>query len=145
MGRPTLAHDVFCAVEEHPVDEPLRTLIVDDATDCLRVTARLLTMLGCQVADCNDPHGCLAKAKHFRPELVLLDLAMPQMDGFTLARALKDLEIPPYFLAALTGHGDPEIRKRCEEEGFDYFLLKPTPVSEIEAVIQRAREQRARV
>jgi CheY-like chemotaxis protein len=123
---------------------PLRTLVVDDATDSLRATARLLGMLGCYVSDCEDPQGCLAKAKQLRPELVLLDLAMPQTDGFELARALKDLEIPRFFLAALTGHGDPEVRVRCEVEGFDYFLVKPTPVSEIERVIQLAKELRAR-
>jgi PleD family two-component response regulator len=57
----------------------------------------LLTMLSCEVSDCNDPQSCVAKADKFRPELVLLDLAMPQMDRFTLARALRGLEIPPFF------------------------------------------------
>src|SRR5690348_12300026 len=63
-------------------DGRLRIMLVDDATDALRIMCHLLTALGCKVLDLNQPESCSRKAKYFRPDLVLLDLSMPGMDGF---------------------------------------------------------------
>jgi CheY-like chemotaxis protein len=118
----------------------LRTLVVDDYRDGLAATALLLKHLACEVRLCGEPHVCSELAMEFRPQLVLLDLAMPTRDGFTTARELRGLDIPRFMLVAFTGRGEAESRRRCQEEGFDSFLLKPAALADLRAVIEVARE-----
>jgi CheY-like chemotaxis protein len=115
-------------------------LVADDYRDGLAVTSMLLKHLGCEVRLCSEPHHCCELATEFRPQLVLLDLAMPAQDGFSIARELRDLKIPRFLLVAFTGGGEPDVRQRCSDERFDAFLLKPADMADLRAIVETAYE-----
>jgi CheY-like chemotaxis protein len=104
----------------------MRVLVVDDYSDTVESAAILLGVEGHEVATANDGPEALARVAAFQPELVLLDLAMPGMDGFEVARQVQQLPLAtaPY-LVAVTGYGTPADRRRCAEAGFDLHLTKP--------------------
>jgi PAS domain S-box-containing protein len=103
-----------------------RVLVVDDNPDAADSFALLLRLAGQDVRTAYDGPSALARAEEFRPELVFLDIGMPGMDGYELARRLRahpDLE--GVGLVALTGWGQEEDRRRSQEAGFDRHLVKP--------------------
>jgi CheY-like chemotaxis protein len=79
----------------------------------------------CDVEACNEPTESFDIAGRFEPHLVLLDVAMPGMTGFEVARQLRELDIPPFLLVARTGFVETSIRERCLNEGFNYVVAKP--------------------
>ena len=82
--------------------------------------------------------GALRVAAEFRPRLALLDIGLPVMDGFELARRMRELPgLEGVALVALTGYGQPADRERSRIAGFDLHLTKPVEVPELEAVIAR--------
>jgi len=105
---------------------PRRFLVVDDNADSTASLAMLLTMEGHQTCTARDGEEALAAAERFHPEVVLLDLGMPKLNGFDAARRLR--ERPggdELLLIALTGWGQEEDRKRSKDAGFDGHLVKP--------------------
>ena len=104
-----------------------RILVVDDNVDAARSLARVLTRLhGQEVEVAHDGPSALATAQAFRPEIVLLDIGMPVMDGFEVARRLRSRpEFARTRLIALTGWGQEADRQRSKEAGFDAHLVKP--------------------
>jgi two-component system CheB/CheR fusion protein len=109
-------------------------LVVDDSRDSADCLAILLRSLGMQAEVLYDGAAALAAISRLRPAAVLLDIGMPGMDGFEVARRIR--EQPggrEPLLVALTGWGQPEIRARCSREGFDHHLVKPV---EIEALLE---------
>ena len=113
-------------------------MLVDDNTDALTTVAWMLRLNGCQVLELGSGAEALERAKSFRPEVAVLDLGMPQMDGLTLARRLRELlgEATPQLIA-LTGFGQPSDRQRTLEAGFAEFLVKPVDPSRLEHTIRR--------
>src|SRR5205823_5859711 len=103
----------------------LRVLVVDDNTDAARALGRLLELLGHQVAVAHDGPAALDAASILRPELVLLDLGLPGMDGYAVAARLKEAGHRPTALVALTGYGHAEDHQRSSDAGFDHHLVKP--------------------
>jgi CheY-like chemotaxis protein/two-component sensor histidine kinase len=104
-----------------------RVLVVDDNTDAATSLARLLSRIyGQEVRVAHDGPEALQAAEEFHPELVLLDIGMPGMDGYEVARQLR---LRPGFegtlLVALTGWGQESDRDRSREAGFDHHLVKP--------------------
>jgi two-component system OmpR family response regulator len=122
-----------------PEAAPLRALIIDDYRAGLKLTSLSLRRLGCDVRGCADSSECVAVARDFRPELILLDLFMPHVDGFTVAQQLRDADLPPFLLVAHTGLDQAEVTRRCEEAGFDAVLEKPATKSDLEGFIAEAR------
>ncbi len=116
----------------------VRVMLVDDNTDALTTVAWMLRLNGCQVLELGSGAEALERAKSFRPEVAVLDLGMPQMDGLTLARRLRELlgEATPQLIA-LTGFGQPSDRQRTLEAGFAEFLVKPVDPSRLEHTIRR--------
>ncbi len=105
---------------------PRRIMVVDDNPDALEAMMMTLQTLGHTVVTAADGPSALARATDARPEVVLLDLGMPAMDGFETARRLRALpEMRGATLVALTGFGQPEDRRRALEAGFDQHLVKP--------------------
>jgi CheY-like chemotaxis protein len=104
----------------------MRVLVVDDHLDTVESTAMLLRLDGHQVETATDGVRGTERAAAFRPELVLLDLGMPDVDGFAVARQIQNLSLPvvPY-LVAVTGHTQETDKRRCAESGFDLHLAKP--------------------
>jgi PAS domain S-box-containing protein len=104
-----------------------RVLVVDDNEGLARSLARLLERIhGQEVRIAHDGFSALELVDEFRPEMVLLDIGMPEMDGCELARRIRlRPEFAETFLVALTGWGQDSDRRRSEEAGIDRHLVKP--------------------
>jgi PAS domain S-box-containing protein len=114
----------------------LRVLVIDDNRDAAESLAMLLETMGAEVRVAHDgAHGLLEYEK-FRPLVVLLDIGMPGMDGYEVARRLRALrEAPRACIVALTGWGQDEDRRRVREAGFDHHLVKPADVADLQTLI----------
>jgi two-component system CheB/CheR fusion protein len=122
--------------EIHPT--PRRILVVDDNVDSAESLALLLRCFGHDVATASDGRSALAVAATMRPEVVLLDLGMPEMSGYETAKALRrETWARDIVLIAQTGWGMEEDRRRTTESGFDLHLTKPL---DGEALIQLLAE-----
>jgi PAS domain S-box-containing protein len=104
----------------------LRILVVDDNVDAADSIAILLSMEGHQTQTVNSAHDALVAATEFRPDVVLLDIGLPEMDGYEVARRLRSQNaIEQMRLVAVTGYGQPADRARAQAAGFDKHLVKP--------------------
>jgi signal transduction histidine kinase/DNA-binding response OmpR family regulator len=114
-----------------------RILVVDDNPDAAQATAVLLELAGHEVKAVADGHDALASAPVFAPHVVLLDIGLPGLDGYAVARQLRGIdEMRSSCLIALTGYGQPADRDRASEAGFDHHLTKPADPDELLRVIQ---------
>ena len=115
-----------------------RVLIVDDNQDAARTLAVLLEAAGYEVEACFDGPAALAAADRFDPHACVLDINMPGMDGYELARQLraKSPERPP-VLATVTGYGDTIHLDRAADAGFDLHFTKPADPAEVAAQLPR--------
>jgi signal transduction histidine kinase len=113
-----------------------RVLIVDDNRDGARSLSRLLQVLGTEVEIANDGASALERLGTFRPGVVLLDIGMPSMDGYEVARRIRsNPEFKNLLLIALTGWGQEQDRRRTAEAGFDHHLVKPAAIDDIVALL----------
>ncbi|HEX9671214.1 MAG TPA: chemotaxis protein CheB [Thermoanaerobaculia bacterium] len=105
---------------------PRRILVVDDSVDAAESLAILLRLQGHDVREAYDGLTALAAAAKFHPEVVLLDIGLPGLDGYEVARRLRRRRrMAKALLVALTGYGQEEDRHRALEAGFDHHLIKP--------------------
>ena len=112
-----------------------RVLIVDDNADSAESLEMILQLLGHATSSVTDPHDAVETARAFRPDLIFLDIGMPGMSGYEVARALRaDGASADVKIVALTGWGQPEDRRRSEESGFDYHIVKPAELKAIESI-----------
>ena len=103
-----------------------RVLVVDDNLDLARGLARLLKLIGHEVRMVHDGPSALEAARSFRPDVVLLDIGLPGMDGFHVARLLRAEDCGrDARIIAISGYGHEEDRRRSREAGFDHYLVKP--------------------
>jgi PAS domain S-box-containing protein len=113
-------------------------LIVDDNRDAADSLALLLHVAGQEVRTAYDGPAALDLARARPPDVVLLDIGMPGMDGLEVARRLRqDLGLKQVLLVALTGYGQEEDRRRSHEAGFDAHLVKPADVRALERLLAR--------
>jgi signal transduction histidine kinase/CheY-like chemotaxis protein len=113
-----------------------RVLLVEDHADARRILALMLTRSGHDVRTAEDGPGALAEARRFAPEVVLLDIGLPGMDGYAVARQLRTMpQCGGARLIALTGYGQAEDREQSREAGFDEHLLKPVEPANLLALI----------
>jgi PAS domain S-box-containing protein len=116
-----------------------RVLVVDDNVDAAQLLAEALTDLGHNTRVAYDGPSALTEAARFQPEVALLDIGLPVMDGFELARRLRR-DLPggmPLRLIALTGYGQGSDRERSAEAGFDRHFVKPVRLEELNQVIEQ--------
>ncbi|MFL6678280.1 MAG: response regulator [Burkholderiaceae bacterium] len=105
---------------------PRRILVVDDNVDVVETTTMLLSLSGHQVRSAKDGLQALHVASEFRPDVVLLDIGLPLMDGYEVARRLRQTpQTAGALLIALTGYGQQGDRQRGKDAGFDGHMLKP--------------------
>jgi PAS domain S-box-containing protein len=113
----------------------MRVLVVDDERVIAKSMALVLRGLGHDVCVANCGEDAVAQARSFRPQLVLLDIGLPGMDGWETARALRQLpEGPGMRLVAVTGYGDEPSRRRSRAAGFDAHLVKPVVMAQLTAL-----------
>ncbi|MGI4721637.1 MAG: ATP-binding protein [Janthinobacterium lividum] len=131
--------------EAHAHEGPVRVLVVDDNADAAQMLATLLEAHGHAVSVEYDGTGGLARAVRERPEVMLLDIGLPDIDGHELARRLRaSPETAQATLVALTGYGQSDDRERAYEAGFDRHLVKPADLSELLRILAAVREPAAR-
>ena len=130
------------AAENAPQQAPLRVLVVDDNQDAAELLGTLLEVQGHAVSVEYDGRGALQRARQVRPHVMLLDIGLPDTDGYALARQLRAIpELQDAVLVALTGYGQAEDQRLAVEAGFNHHLVKPADlnrVAEILAEVQQA-------
>jgi PAS domain S-box-containing protein len=113
-----------------------RVLVVDDNADAADTLALLLRLQGHDVRVAHDGPSALSQASAEPPDVALLDIGMPGMDGYELARRFRaTAPLKGVLLVAVTGWGQEEDRRRTREAGFDYHLVKPVEARALEGVL----------
>jgi PAS domain S-box-containing protein len=113
-----------------------RVLIADDNRDSADTLASMLQMVGHDVRVCYDGVNALTQAELFRPEIMLLDIGMPVLNGLELASRVRERPWGTHIrLIALTGWGQPEDIKRSQRAGFDHHLVKPVELARLQDLI----------
>jgi CheY-like chemotaxis protein len=121
----------------------LRVLVVDDNADAAQMLAALLEVQGHAVSVEYDARGALARAHDEHPDVLLLDIGLPDMDGYELARRLRARpENAGATLVALTGYGQNQDREDAQQAGFDHYLVKPADLNEVNEVLAQAEARR---
>jgi signal transduction histidine kinase len=132
--------DQLPGVEVSDHTKRLRILVVDDNNDAADSLALLLSLRGHTTQAVYSGNDALQAAREFAPEVVLLDLGLPGMDGFEVARKIRKQEGPnPTYLIALTGYGSESDRLRAKEAGFDEHLVKPANLQVLQRMLDGAR------
>jgi CheY-like chemotaxis protein len=137
----------LAAAPPRPAPEPAaprgaarRILIADDNRDAAESMALVLRMLGHDVRSVHDGSEAVRTAEAFAPEVVLLDIGMPLMNGYDAARAMR---AAPWgqemFLVALTGWGQDDDRRRATEAGFDLHFTKPLEPADLRRIVEMKR------
>ncbi len=113
-----------------------RVLLVEDNPDAAETMTELLELWGHRVRAVHDGTGALDAVEAFRPDVVLLDIGLPGLDGYEVARRLRATqngERP--FVVALTGYGDAGHRRRAAEAGFDFHMVKPVDTGALRSLL----------
>jgi two-component system, OmpR family, response regulator len=122
-------------------EQAFRVLIVDDNRDAANSLAVLARLWGCEVRAVYDGEAGLETARAFQPDCLLLDIALPRMDGYTLARRIRQQpELRRAKLVALSAYSSEEHRQRVQEAGFDHALVKPADPTELEGLLKMLKQ-----
>jgi len=123
--------------EAQDIPRARRILVVDDNHDSAESLVILLRLVGHEVYTAEDGLEAVDLAVGLRPDVVLLDIGLPKLDGFEAARRIRDqIGDREMVLIALTGWGQEEDRRRCREAGFDHHLTKPVDFSTLEKLLR---------
>jgi two-component system CheB/CheR fusion protein len=118
--------------------EGLRILVVDDHRDAAYAMAALLETLGHKVETCYEGTAALEIARAFQPEVVVVDIGLPDIDGYEVARKMRQI-LPDAMLIALTGWVSDDHPVRAREAGFHHYLVKPVQLSELTSLLATRR------
>ena len=114
----------------------LAILVVDDNRDAAESLAMLLEIGGHEIRTAHDGPDALRTLESYRPQVILLDIGLPGMNGYEVARRIRaSVEHRGVTLAALTGWGQEEDRRRTKEVGFDHHLVKPADPADVERIL----------
>ncbi len=132
-------------VDEHPrMPGSCRILVVDDSHDAANSLAVLLKLWGHDVRVCYDGPSAVAAALEAPPDVCLLDIWMPEMNGYQVAERLRrDARLEGTLLVAMTGFAQEWDRPLAAEAGFDYRLVKPVEVATLRELLGRVKRQSA--
>jgi len=119
-------------------DRPRRILVADDNPDAGDTLAMMLRMMGHDVCVTRDGVEALEEGGRFHPDIALLDIGMPKLNGFETARRIRLTEWGrDIVLVALTGWGQEDDRRRSQEAGFDHHMVKPVELATLEGVLNQ--------
>jgi CheY-like chemotaxis protein len=120
-----------------PAQGGRRVLLVDDNVDAMEMMAFLLAEMGYEAYTTADAAHIVELALARRPDVIVLDIGLPNIDGYEVARMLKrHPELRDIRLVAHTGYGSPEDRRKAHEAGFDAHLVKPAELDDLEKALQ---------
>ncbi|NDP63491.1 CHASE3 domain-containing protein [Polaromonas sp.] len=127
-----------------PAGRRCRVLAVDDSVDAVEFLARLLRLSGHEVEVAYDGPSAVQAALAMRPDVVVLDIGLPGLTGYEVARRLRqEATLKDTVLVALTGYGRESDRQRSKHAGFSYHLVKPAGVREVEEILSSVGEKLA--
>jgi PAS domain S-box-containing protein len=125
-----------------PTTRPLRVLAVDDNVDTAESMAMLVKAAGHDVRTAHDGPTTLQTALDYRPNVVLLDIGLPGLNGFEVAKRLRQQPVlQSVVLVAMTGYGQEADRQRSQEAGFDYHLVKPADFGKVQQILVSVSEK----
>ncbi len=125
---------------QSPAGRSLRVLIVDDNVDAAKMLEMLLEMAGHQVVLAHTGGDAICTAQATAPDVCLLDIGLPDMDGRELAASLRTMPAVAHSqLIAVSGYGQPHDRQQSEAAGFDYHLVKPVSTEELLSLLEQGR------
>ena len=125
------------SVEPARSTKSLRVLVVDDNVDSTESLAMLLRAAGHEVRTTHDGPVTLEAALAYRPDVVLLDIGLPGLDGFEVAKRIRQQPmLQDLVLVAMTGYGQETDRRRSQEAGFDHHLVKPADFDEVLKILE---------
>ena len=142
---PEVASGEVAEEEPHePLEEfvPRRILVVDDVIDTARSLAELLELWGHQVSVAYDGPSTLAEVRFFHPDVVLLDIGLPVMDGYEVVRLLRSEHGRSLKIVALTGYGQEYDRQKAHESGFDEHMVKPVDLDALKMILRTGAARR---
>jgi len=127
-----------------PTRTSIRVLVVDDNQDSAESLAMLLQVSGHDVRTAHDGSSALEVAREYLPDVILLDIGLPKMDGYEVAKRLR---LQPahinIVLVALTGYGQESDRQRSHVAGFDHHLVKPADFGKLQQILASVSEKEA--
>jgi len=121
-------------------NQPLRILVVDDNRDSAETLSMLLELMGNELSVAYDGEQALAMANDIKPDVILLDIGLPKLNGYEVARQIRN---EPWggnpILIAITGWGQTEDKDLSRESGFDHHLVKPVDHDHLLKLIQKRK------
>ena len=119
-----------------PPKSRFRILVVDDNPDAALSLAMMLSMMGHDTRTAHDGEVAVTTAEAFRPQVVLLDIGLPKLNGYEVAQRIRQQEWgTSMFLVAVTGWGQDEDRRRSEEVGMNLHMVKPVEPSALDRML----------
>jgi CheY-like chemotaxis protein len=116
---------------------PMQLLVVDDNLDAAESLATVLALDGHTVVKAHDAKGAMACARNQHLDAMMLDIGLPGIDGYELARRIRALpEVDGTLLIAVSGYGQLEDRRRAIEAGFDHYLVKPVDFDSLRSILR---------
>jgi len=125
-------------VPDQPIAQAMmRILVVDDHAPSAEMIAEILSLEGYEVHIAHSASEAIDKAEHFAPRVVILDIGLPDEDGFEVARKIKARAgLRAIRLIALSGYGQSQYPRRAREAGFERYLVKPVDLDELLALVR---------
>jgi len=119
---------------------PRRLLIVDDNQDTAESLSMLLELMGHEVSTAHDGLAAIAAASKSHPDVILLDIGLPKLNGYETARRIREEAWgKSMHLIAVTGWGQDDDRTRAKEAGFDHHLTKPLDIPTLQRLLEDGR------
>ena len=120
--------------------QAVRILLIDDDPDCANSTAILLRHFGAEARAVYDPRLACDEACSFVPDLIMIDLGMPSLDGCAVACQLRATQqCKNTLMVVVSGHADPLHRALCAAAGFNEYLVKPVLIEQLVRLLAKAR------
>ena len=142
---PEDARTIDPAVLEAVAARRLHVLLVEDDADAREALRMLLELWGCSVSEAADSDGAVAQAVARRPAVAVIDIGLPGVDGYQVARRIRErLTGSPMFLIALTGYHEIEERMSAGDTAFDAYLVKPLRLEHLVEHLERVAGATAR-
>jgi PAS domain S-box-containing protein len=137
--RPSLV----AQLDENGALEKLRVLVVDDNRDTAIACSLLLKQMGHEVDTAYDGVAAIERSRTFRPQVIFLDIGLPGMNGYDVARTLRAEGFEDEVIIAISGYGQPDDRRRSHEAGFDHHLVKPIDQAALARALRGSQREKA--